>query len=69
MGFAIFILLFVAALIAVPFLFKDKVNDIVKEEINNQLNAKVDYGALSFTRATREARQKPLFLRPLGKHY
>lgn len=42
-GLGVFILLLVVALIAVPFLFKDKINARIKEEVNKQLNAKVDY--------------------------
>ncbi len=48
-GLGIFILLLVATVVAVPFLFKDKINAKVKEEINNQLNAKVDYGDFSLS--------------------
>lgn len=48
-GLAVFILLLVAAVVAVPFLFKDKINARVKEEINNRLNAKVDYGDFSLS--------------------
>ncbi len=43
------VVLLVAAVVAVPFLFKDKINARVKEEINNQLNAKVDYGDFSLS--------------------
>jgi hypothetical protein len=39
----------VAAVFAVPFLFKDKINARVKQEINNQLNAEVDYGDFSLS--------------------
>lgn len=48
-GLAVFILLLVVAVFTVPFLFKDKINVKVKEEINNQLNAKVDYGDFSLS--------------------
>lgn len=48
-GFGIFLLLLIMAVIAVPFLFKDKINAKVKEEINNQLNATVDYGDFSLS--------------------
>lgn len=48
-GFGILIALIVAALIAVPFLFKDTINNKLKTEINNQLNAKVDYGSFSLS--------------------
>ncbi|MES2620733.1 MAG: AsmA-like C-terminal region-containing protein [Bacteroidota bacterium] len=48
-GLTVFILLLVAAVFTLPFLFKDKINAKVKEEINNQLNAKVDYGDFSLS--------------------
>lgn len=48
-AFAVVIVLLVAAVVAVPFLFKDKINARVKEEINNQLNAKADYGDFSLS--------------------
>ncbi len=48
-GFAIFVILLVAAVVALPFLFKDKINARVKEEINNYLTAKVDYGDFSLS--------------------
>jgi hypothetical protein len=43
------LLLLVAAVFAVPFLFKDKINARVKTEINKQLNASVDYGDFSLS--------------------
>ncbi|MBL0308521.1 MAG: hypothetical protein IPP77_02175 [Bacteroidetes bacterium] len=48
-GFAALIVLLVGAVIAVPFLFKDKINATLKEEINKQVNAKVDYGDFSLS--------------------
>ena len=48
-GFGIFLLLLVVAIIAIPFLFKDKINARVKQEINNRVNAKVDYGDFSLS--------------------
>lgn len=48
-GLGIFILLLVVAVFTIPFLFKDKINARVKAEINNQLNAKVDYGDFSLS--------------------
>ena len=39
----ILLLLLLGAIIAIPFLFKDKVNETVKREINKQLDATVDY--------------------------
>lgn len=48
-GLAALVLLLLAAVVAVPFLFKDKINARVKEEINNQLNAKVDYGSFDLS--------------------
>lgn len=48
-GFSVFIVLLFAFVLAAPFLFKDKINAAVKEEINKQLNAKVDYGDFSLS--------------------
>ncbi len=44
----LFITLFVLLilLIAVPFIFKDKIIEYAKKEINNNLNAKVDFGEI-----------------------
>ncbi|HLP52177.1 MAG TPA: AsmA family protein, partial [Chitinophagales bacterium] len=39
----VLLVLLIATVVAVPFLFKDKISARVKEEINKQLNAKVDY--------------------------
>lgn len=44
----IFILL-IGAVLAVPFLFKDKINAAVKDAVNENLNAKVDYGDFSLS--------------------
>lgn len=48
-GVGVFLVLLVAAVVAIPFLFKDKINARVKLEINKQLNAKVDYGDFSLS--------------------
>ena len=48
-AFAVIILLLIVAVVSIPFLFKDKINARVKEEINNQLNAKADYGDFSLS--------------------
>lgn len=40
----IVLLLFIVILVAVPFLFKDKIVTKVKEEANKNINAKVDFG-------------------------
>jgi hypothetical protein len=42
-------LLLIVGLIAAPFLFKDKIIALVKEEANKNLNAKVDFGAFDLT--------------------
>lgn len=42
-GFAIFLVLLITAAIAIPFLFKDKIIVLAKEEISKQINAKVDF--------------------------
>lgn len=49
LGFVVLLLLLVATVIAVPFIFKDKINAKVKDEINRQLNAKVEYGDFSLS--------------------
>src|SRR5688572_361199 len=48
-GLGISFLLLAAIVVAIPFLFKDKINARVKAEINNQVNAKVDYGDFSLS--------------------
>ncbi len=40
----IFILVILLAVISIPFIFKDKIVETVKEQVNNQLNAKVNFG-------------------------
>jgi hypothetical protein len=42
-GVAVFLVLFIGALVAIPYLFKDKINAALKEQINNAVIAKVDY--------------------------
>ena len=42
-GVAIFFVLFIGVLIAIPYLFKDQINTALKAEINKQILAKVDY--------------------------
>jgi hypothetical protein len=42
-GFSIFFVISIIALIAFPFLFKDKIAQAVKTQINNQVNAQVNY--------------------------
>jgi hypothetical protein len=42
-GVAVFLVLLIGAVVAIPFLFKDQINAALKEEINKQVNAKVDY--------------------------
>ncbi len=48
-GLAVLLVLLIVTVVSIPFLFKDKINTRVKEEINNQLNAKVDYGDFSLS--------------------
>ena len=43
------LLLIILLLIAAPFIFKDKIIAIVKEQANNNLNAKVDFGEFDLT--------------------
>jgi hypothetical protein len=42
-GFLIFFVLLIGVFAAIPFLFKDKINEKIKSEINKQLLADVDY--------------------------
>jgi uncharacterized protein involved in outer membrane biogenesis len=42
-GIAIVFVLLIAALIAIPYLFKDQINAAIKAEANKMLNAKLDY--------------------------
>lgn len=44
----VFILL-IAVIVAIPFLFKDKIIAIAKEEANKNLNAKIDFGEFDIT--------------------
>jgi hypothetical protein len=45
LGVLLLFVLLIGAIVAVPFLFKDEINAALKEEINKNLNAKVDYGS------------------------
>ncbi|MFN4235369.1 MAG: AsmA-like C-terminal region-containing protein [Bacteroidia bacterium] len=42
-GIAVFFVLFIGILIALPFLFKDKINQMIKDEASKNLRAKMDY--------------------------
>ncbi len=46
---SIVIILLLVAIIITPFFFKDKITEIVKQEINDNVNAKVDFGDVSLT--------------------
>lgn len=48
-GTLLFVALFLGGLVAIPFLFKDKIIAKVKEEANKQLNAKMDFGGFDLT--------------------
>jgi hypothetical protein len=43
------LLLLILFIVAAPFIFKDKIISIVKEEVNKTLNAKVDFGDFDLT--------------------
>lgn len=45
----IFLLLFIAALVAIPFFFKDEILEQVKKTANEQLNAKVDFSGVDIS--------------------
>lgn len=42
-GFLIFFVLLIGAVVAIPFVFKDQINAKIKEQINKELKANVDY--------------------------
>ncbi|MEZ4916321.1 MAG: hypothetical protein R2836_04985, partial [Chitinophagales bacterium] len=42
-GFLIFFVLLIGAVVAIPFVFKDQINAKIKEQINKELKADVDY--------------------------
>lgn len=42
-GIAVFFVLLIGTIIALPFLFKDKINQLIKDEANKNLRAKLDY--------------------------
>ncbi len=44
-GIIAFFVLVIGGLIASTFIFKDQINDIVKKQINNEINAQVDYSS------------------------
>ncbi|PKP19756.1 MAG: hypothetical protein CVU05_10650 [Bacteroidetes bacterium HGW-Bacteroidetes-21] len=47
--FLIFIIVLIGLLIATPFIFKDKIIEKVKTEVNKQVDAKVDFGEFSLS--------------------
>ena len=47
--FGISILLILAVLIALPFIFKDKLIEVVKTEVNNSVNATIEWGDFDLT--------------------
>jgi hypothetical protein len=49
LGFFIFFLVLLAAAAAVPFLFKGKIIEMTKAEINRSVNAKVDFAGVSLS--------------------
>jgi uncharacterized protein involved in outer membrane biogenesis len=46
---AIVFILLIGSIIAIPFLFKDKIIALAKDEANKNLNAKVDFGEFDIT--------------------
>jgi hypothetical protein len=48
-GILLFFALFIGTLVAIPFLFKDKIIAKVKEEANKKLDAKMDFGNFDLT--------------------
>ncbi len=49
LSLVVFVVLLLAAAIAIPFLFRDKIEAAIKEEVNNNLLADVDWGRWSFS--------------------
>lgn len=47
--FVVFFVLIVGAVVAIPFVFKDKINVLLKEQINNELKVSVDYSSYDLT--------------------
>lgn len=47
--FGVLVLLIIISAIAAPIIFKDKFADIIKEQINNNLNAKVDFSDIDIS--------------------
>lgn len=48
-GFGIFLILLIGTIVAIPFLFKDKINEKIKTEINKNLLADVNYSKFDLT--------------------
>lgn len=48
-GLGIFLVLFIGALVAIPFLFKDEIIEGVKKVANDNLNAKVDFSTVDIS--------------------
>lgn len=46
---SILLLIVVASIVAIPFLFQNKINNMIKQEANKQLNATVDYSDFSLS--------------------
>lgn len=44
-GFLVFFILLIGAVVAIPFIFKDEINAKIKEQINKELLADVDYSS------------------------
>ncbi|MBI1224091.1 MAG: AsmA family protein [Bacteroidetes bacterium] len=49
LGLGIFLVLFIGALVAIPFLFKDDIIEAVKKVANENLNAKVDFSTVDIS--------------------
>lgn len=47
--FVIVLIILICAVVAIPFVFKGKIIEMVKTEVNKQLNAKVDFGEFSLS--------------------
>lgn len=49
LGFTIFLVLLVGAMVAIPYFFKDQIVEKVTEEINNNVNAKVSFDDINLS--------------------
>lgn len=49
LGLGLFLVLIIAAAVVLPIIYKDKIVVLIKEEVNKNINAKVDFGEFDLT--------------------